>query len=79
MKNAIDLFIDEIKNSDNLKNIFLRNIKSKKHKIISLNVSNIIFDFKHKTIEIQDDIGITDKRKHKISFTKFIQIIESIN
>ena len=52
--------------------------KVKKQKKFSLNVTNIIYDFKNKTVEIQDEIGVTDKRVQVFSFKKFIQHIESI-
>ncbi len=77
-RDAIGLFLGEIKNSDYLKTLFLKNIKSKKKKKIFLNVTNIIFNFKNKTVEIQDDIGVTDETINIISFDKFIQLIKDL-
>lgn len=77
-RDAIGLFLGEIKNSDYLKTLFLKNIKSKKKKKFFLNVTNIIFNFKNKTVEIQDDIGVTDERINIISFDKFIQLIKDL-
>ena len=77
-KTSIDLFKNEIKHSANLKNILLKNIKTKKEKIVTLNVTNIVFNFKKEVVEIQDEIGITEDRIQKISINDFLNIIDKL-
>lgn len=73
----LELLLDEVRHSNTLKKSIMSNVKKKSKKKMVFNVTNLIFDFKASTVEIQDELGIADERVLKISIDKFVSILSS--
>ena len=71
----LELLIDEVKNSNSLKTMILNNLHDKGQKKMSFNVTNLIFDFKAGTVEIQDEIGIAEYRIQKVTINRFVSLL----